>query len=321
MGERRPLRFEKYVGGGIEAGVMKIAFIGLGKMGKAMAGRLLSAGHDLALFNRTSGKCDSLVSQGAKRVATIAEAARHGEVVVTMLENDEALRDVSVGGGGLLSSMMKRSIHVAMGTHGVSLIEELTAAHAKAGHGFLSAPVLGRPSAAEAGLLMIIVAGEPATVKTCQPLFDAMGRHTFDGGPEPKAAAAAKIVNNFILACAIQSLGEGFALGRKCGIPAVSLLKILTNGLFSGSAHKIYGKIIAENNYFGEPGFTANTGLKDLGLAIAASEAVSVPLPSAVVCRDRLLSAIANGNGNSDWSVMALEQARASGIQSPPGAR
>jgi 3-hydroxyisobutyrate dehydrogenase-like beta-hydroxyacid dehydrogenase len=293
---------------------MKVGFVGLGKMGQPMATRLVAAGHDVGVYNRTPSKCNDLVNQGATLNRTVAEAANHGDVVVTMLENDAALKAVTLGEGGLLASMSKGAIHVAMGTHSIVLVNMLSKLHGEVGQVFLSAPVLGRPAAAAAGQLGIVAGGPPAAVNICRPLFDALGRRTFDGGANPIGAAAAKIVNNFILACSIEAMGEGIALGLKCDLPAGSLVEILTDGLFSGPAHKIYGKIIAESNYFDAPGFTAKMGLKDVLLALTAGEELSVPLPSANVCRDRLLSAIAHGDGGSDWAVMALEQARASGL-------
>ena len=142
-----------------------------------------------------------------------------------------------------------------------------------------------------------------------------MGRRTFDAGKEPVAGAAAKIANNLVLACAIEAMGEGFALAEKCGLPGALFLEILTDGLFAAPAYgKIYGKIIADKAYFGDAGFTATTGLKDINLALSAGEGVAVPMPSVNAARDRLLAAIAQGHGDRDWSVMALEQARASGI-------
>ena len=141
-----------------------------------------------------------------------------------------------------------------------------------------------------------------------------MGRRTFDCGPAPVGAAAAKIANNAVLACAIEAMAEGFALAEKSGVAGSAFLEILTDGLFAAPAYKIYGKLIAERGYFGEAGFTATTGLKDVNLALAAGETVGVPLPSANVCRDRLLGAIAHGNGERDWSVLAYEQRRASGM-------
>ncbi len=293
---------------------MKVGFIGLGKMGAAMAGRLLEGGHTIGVYNRTAAKAADLVARGATSLDSVADAARYGDVVISMVENDGALTGIALEAGGLIASMPRGAIHVAMGTHSLALVKKLAEAHADVGQHFIAAPVLGRPPAAEAGQLGIIAGGAPDAIASCQPLFDTMGRRTYDGGPDPVGAAAAKIVNNFILACSIEALGEGFALGRKCGLPADSLYEILTDGLFASPAYKVYGRIIADQNYFEQPGFSATTGLKDILLALSAAESVHVPLPSANVCRDRLIGAIANGHAGADWSVMAHEQARASGI-------
>ena len=293
---------------------MKVGFIGLGKMGTAMVGRLLKSGHDVAVYNRTASKAIALVEVGATAVSTVAEAASYGSAVITMLENDDALKGICTSETGLISSLPNGTVHIAMGTHSIALIKDMTRIHGEAGKRFVCTPVLGRPPVAEAGQLGIIVGGEPDALTACQALFEAMGRRTYDCGPDPVSAAAAKIVNNFILACSIEALGEGFALGRKCGLPALSLYDILTDNLFSGPAHKVYGKIIADQDYFEQPGFSAMTGLKDILLALSAGQSTNVPLPCANVCRDRLLSAIANGNAEADWAVMAHEQARASGL-------
>lgn len=281
-------------------------------MGAAMAGRLLNAGHAVGVYNRTASKADVLVSNGATLLASLAEAAVFGEVVITMLENDAALSAIVGGADGLVSTMPQGAIHVAMGTHSVAFVKAMTEPHADAGVRFISAPVLGRPPAAAAGELGIIVGGAPDAVTACQPLFDAMGRRTYSAGVEPVGAAAAKIVNNMILVCAIEALGEGFALARRLGLPEDSLLEILTDGLFSSPAYQVYGPIIAQEDYFAAPGFSATTGLKDVMLALNAGEIAGVPLPSVDICRDRLLSAIANGFGDADWSVMAYEPAVAS---------
>lgn len=294
---------------------MKVSFIGLGKMGLAMSDRLLGGGHTLTVYNRTATKGSDLVSRGAKLAASIAEAAKASDVVITMLENDGALASVAFDKGGLVESLGKDAIHVSMGTHSTGLIRKLTEAHAKAGQILVGAPVMGRPPAAAAGQLGILAGGPASAIEKCQPLFAAMGRRTFDAGKEPVAAASAKISVNLVLACAIEAMGEGFALAEKCGLPGPAFLEILTDGLFAAPAYKIYGKIIAEKGYFGDPGFSATTGLKDINLALAASEGVGVPTPALNVSRDRLLGAIANGHGDRDWSVMALEQARASGIE------
>jgi 3-hydroxyisobutyrate dehydrogenase-like beta-hydroxyacid dehydrogenase len=293
---------------------MKVGFIGLGRMGSAMADRILAGGHQIAVYNRTAAKCADLVSRGAKLAETIADAATFGEVTITMLENDKALASVVHHGGGLLQSIPKGGIHVAMGTHSVDLIAELTETHAKAGQVLVSAPVMGRPPVAASGQLGILAGGPADAVAKCQPLFDSMGRRTFDCGAVPAGAATAKIANNFVLACALEAMSEGFVLAEKSGVPVSTFYDILTDGLFASPAHKIYGKLIAEKAYLGEAGFAATTGLKDVNLALAAGERAGVPLPSGNVCRDRLVSAIARGNGARDWSVLADEQARASGM-------
>lgn len=293
---------------------MKVSFVGLGKMGVAMAGQILAAGHDLGVYNRTASKGADLVAKGATALTSVADAGAFADVVVSMVENDKALRAVTLGDGGLVSSSAKGSIHVAMGTHSIALVKEITEAHEAAGQQFISAPVMGRPPVAEAGQLGVVAGGPADAVAKVQPLFDAMGRRTYAAGPLPVSAASAKIVNNFLLAAAIEALGEGFALGEKCGLPGDALLEILTDGLFSAPAYKIYGKMIVDKSYFSAPGFAATTGLKDVNLALGAGEAMAVPLPSANICRDRLLSAIANGHAGADWSVMAHEQARASGL-------
>lgn len=293
---------------------MKVGVIGLGRMGSAMADRILGGGHEVAVYNRTASKCDDVVARGAKRAGSIAEAAGFGEVTITMLENDAALSSVAMDSGGLLQSLPKGGIHLAMGTHSVALIGKLTEAHAKAEQILVSAPVMGRPPAAASGQLGILTGGPADAVETCQPLFAAMGRRTFDCGVTPVGAAAAKIANNAVLACAVEAMAEGFALAEKSGVPGAAFLDVLTDGLFAAPAYKIYGKLIAERGYFGEAGFAATTGLKDVNLALSAGETVGVPLPSVNVCRDRLLSAIARGNGERDWSVLADEQARASAM-------
>ena len=146
------------------------------------------------------------------------------------------------------------------------------------------------------------------------PLFQAIGRRTFEVGPEPAAAAAIKLTNNFVLGCAIEVIGEAYALVEKFGVERAVMYDVLTDGLFSAPAYKVYGKIILDEAY-DKVGQSAVNGFKDAELALAAGAGAGVPLPSVSVWRDRLLSAIAHGDGGKDWAVMALEQARASGLR------
>ena len=292
---------------------MNVGFIGLGRMGRGMAGRLLAAGHDLAVYNRTRAKADALGEAGAKIVASIAELVRHGDVTITMLADDPALEAVALHHGGLVQALPKGAIHMVMGTHGVDVIRRIGTSHAEAGQILVAAPVLGRPDLAASGQLGIVVAGPSAAVDRCRPLLAAMGRRSFEAGTDPVAATSIKVTNNFVLGCAIEAMGEAFSLVRKYGVAPEVFYEVMTDGLFSAPAYKVYGKIIVEQSY-DRVGQKALLGLKDANLALAAGEAVGVPLPSCNVWRDRLVGAAAHGDGDKDWAVMALEQARASGL-------
>ena len=293
---------------------MKAGFIGLGRMGQAMARRLLDGGHDLGLYNRTADKLKPLLGLGGKALDSIKAAATYGEAVFTMLADDAAVMDVASKPAGLVESLPRGSIHICAGTHSVACIAELKERHGKAGQVLLATPMLGRPEVVASGQAGMVLAGAKASVDRCRPLFDAIARRTFEGGSDPVAAAAIKIANNFVLGCAIEAMGEGFALVRKYKVAPEVFLDVMTDGLFACSAYKVYGKIIAEQRY--QPaGQRAVLGLKDANLALTAGEAVGVPLPSGNVWRDRLVGALAHGEGEHDWAVMAKDQARASGLE------
>jgi len=292
---------------------MKAGFIGLGRMGQAMARRLLDGGYDLGVYNRTADKLKPLTGLGAKPLDSIKAAATYGQAVFTMLADDAAVMDVATKPAGLLESLPHGGIHICAGTHSVACIAELKERHGKAGQVLLATPMLGRPEMVLAGQAGMVLAGASAGRELCRPLFEAIARRTFEGGSDPVAAAAIKIANNFVLGCAIEAMGEGFALIRKYDVTPDVFLNVMTDGLFACSAYKIYGKIIAEQRY--QPaGQRAVLGLKDANLALAAGEAVGVPLPSGNVWRDRLVGALAHGEGEHDWAVMAKDQARASGL-------
>ena len=292
---------------------MKVAFIGLGRMGSAMARRLLDAKHEVAVYNRTPGKTQALASAGARAVTSIKDAAAFGDAVFTMLADDAALRDVVNQAGGLLASLPKGGIHICAGTHSVAVIQEMKALHDKAGLALLHTPMLGRPEAVASGAAGIVVGGPADVIARCHPLFEAIARRVFEAGTDPASAAAIKIANNFVLGCAIEAMGEGFSLVRKYAVAPDVFYDVLTDGLFAAPAYKVYGKLIADERYL-PAGQRAILGLKDANLALAAGEAVGVPLPSGNVWRDRLVGAVAHGEAEHDWAVMAKDQARASGL-------
>lgn len=286
---------------------MKIGFIGLGAMGSAMASNLVAAGHSVTVWNRSEAACAPLASLGAK-VASTPDRAAQGEVLCSMLANDQAVREVFFD-QGLIDAMDRGMVHVNHATISVALARELAQAHAERGLDYVAAPVFGRPDMAAAAKLNILVAGKSSAIERVQPLLQAMGSKVWPMGDAPERANVAKIAGNFMLASAIESMAEATALTRAYGVSAADFLDVMTQTLFAAPAYQGYGKLIAEGRY--KPaGFALPLGFKDVGLAQAAGEAARVPLPFAGVLRDAMLEALAAGDAELDWSALALVAAR-----------
>jgi len=290
---------------------MKIGFIGLGHMGAAMARNLLKAGHEVIVWNRSPGKADALVADGAGRAATPAEAAA-GEVVHTMLADDHALEAVTFGDGGILSAS-GQAIHISHSTIGLPLAERLAKAHADHGSTLVSAPVFGRPAAAEAAKLFVVAAGPAAALARCQSLFDAVGQKSFFVGDHPPAANMVKLCGNFLILSAVEALAEAMTLAEKSGVPKASLLEVLTGSLFGSPIYQIYGDILVKGA-FRPAGFTAPLGLKDMNLVSQAATDARVPMPVLAVLRDHLLSTIAREGEDIDWSAIGRIVAADAGL-------
>ncbi|MFB2562765.1 NAD(P)-dependent oxidoreductase [Rhizobium sp. IMFF44] len=291
---------------------MKVGFIGLGQMGSAMTVNLIKAGHEVTVYNRSRGKAEALAGEGAKVAATVADACGD-EAVFTMLAHDDALSAVVHGDGGVLASLGKGAVHISASTISVAMSERLTREHAAAGQHFVAAPVFGRPEAAAAAKLFIAAAGTPDAIQSVTPLFDAIGQRTFVLGEEPKAANLVKLSGNFLIASVIESLGEAMALVEKGGVDRHAYLDLLTSTLFNAPVYKTYGGLIADRK-FQPAGFTAPLGQKDIRLALAAGEALNVPLPLASLLRDRFLTLLAHGGEELDWSAIGVFAAQDSGL-------
>jgi 3-hydroxyisobutyrate dehydrogenase-like beta-hydroxyacid dehydrogenase len=281
---------------------MKVGFIGLGRMGAGMAGRLLRAGHDITVYNRTPSKAEQLVAQGAHLARRVADVCR-GDAVITMLADDGAVEGVVFGDHGLQHDLAKGAIHVSMSTISVALSERLTAEHASAGQRFVAAPAFGRPDAAAAGKLFILAAGASDTVETCMPLFEAMGQKTVRAGTEPRAANLVKLSGNFLIASVIEALGEALALASKAGIDRQHYVEMLTSTLFTGPLFTNYGALLAERK-FQPAGFAAQLGAKDIRLTLSVAETLRVPMPLGSLLHDRFLRLLARGGEGLDWSAI-----------------
>lgn len=289
-----------------------IGFIGLGRMGSGMAANLLSAGHEVVVYNRTAEKARALVGQGAKGAESVGAACR-GEVVVTMLADDRALEQVAFGSDGILERLGKGAVHVSSSTISIALAERLAQAHAARGQRFVSAPVFGRPDAAAAGKLFIVAAGEDAALAAVSVLFEVMGQRTFVVSDRPAAANLVKLSGNFLIAAVVEGLGEAMALVEKGGIDRREYLEILTSTLFGAPVYRTYGGLLAEAKF--EPaGFAASLGHKDIRLALEAAEALRVPMPLASLVHDRFLALLAQGGERLDWSAIGMLATKDAGL-------
>jgi 3-hydroxyisobutyrate dehydrogenase-like beta-hydroxyacid dehydrogenase len=281
---------------------MKLGFIGLGHMGSAMAANLVRAGHEVTVFNRTPGKSSSLTALGAHEAATLAGACR-GEVVITMLADDEAASQIALGSDGIVANLSKGTIHLSMSTISVAMSKRLAQAHAQSGQRYVAAPVMGRPDMAAAAKLFIVAAGDPGAIDACRPVFDALGQKTSTIGTEPPAANLVKLTANFLQAAVIESLGEAIALIGKAGIDRHAYVDLLTSTIFTAPAYKIFGPLIADGR-FGPAAFAAPLGYKDIRLALTEAETLRVPMPLASLLHDRFLRLFAQGGENLDWSAI-----------------
>ena len=283
---------------------MKVGFIGLGNMGSAIARNLIKAGQSLTVYNRTRKRAEGFKSLGARIAETPMAAVAGVEVLVTMLADDRAVEDVVFAPGNAIDALSPGAIHISMSTISVGLSRRLAVAHADKQQNYVAATVLGRPDLAEAAKLFVIAAGPTEQVKRCDPLFDAVGQKTFHLGEDAAAANVIKLAGNFVITAAIESLAESFAFVRKFDIDPNAFLGVLTESVFGSPVYRTYGSIIATDK-FQPVGFKLPLGLKDNRLLLAAAEEAKVPMPLASLIRDRFLTALAQGLGDSDWAAIA----------------
>ncbi len=292
---------------------MKVGFLGLGRMGAAVAANILRAGHDLTVWNRSPGKTEPLVSAGAAMARTPREAAGGRDIVLSMLADDAALESVLSGDDGLLAGLGANALHVSMSTIAVATADDVAARHASRGQRYISAPVFGRPDAAAAAKLFVVAGGDAAEIERALPLFEAIGQRVFQVGERPSAANLVKLCGNFAILAAIETMGEAMALAEKGGVRKAQLLEVLTGTLFDAPVYRNYGPILV-NERFRPAGFAAPLGLKDMRLAAEAAEKSVTPMPLLSLLRDRLLVTIAKEGADIDWSAIGRTSARNAGL-------
>jgi 3-hydroxyisobutyrate dehydrogenase-like beta-hydroxyacid dehydrogenase len=293
---------------------MQVTFIGLGNMGLPLARHVLDAGFDLAVYNRTAAKADSLVDAGAKRADSPHTAVQGSECLITMLTDDKALNAVLDGEDGALAGLERGALHISMSTISVDLSRRLDDRHREAGIHYVAAPVFGRPEAAKAKTLAILFAGSTEAIKRAQPFLHAMGHRLLEVGREPPLASSVKLAGNMLIAAMLQALGESFALVEKSGLPPQRFLSIVNGAVFKSPVYENYGGMIVDER-FDPAGFPLRMGLKDLRLVLAAAAQTQTPMPLAKLLHDHALDAINRGWGELDWSALAKVSADNAGLR------
>jgi 3-hydroxyisobutyrate dehydrogenase-like beta-hydroxyacid dehydrogenase len=279
---------------------MQIAFLGLGKMGIAIARHLLKAGHDLTVWNRTASHAEPLRELGASLAATPLEAVAHAEVVFTMVMDDPALESVILDSGAI-KAMQPGSIHVSLSTISVALSDRLTDAHRAARTHFAAAPVFGRPNVAQEGRLWTVTAGESQAIEKIQPLLDSFSRGVTVVSEKPSAAHALKLGGNFLITAMIASVSESLVFAEALGIEPALFLETVNNALFRSPFYEAYGKIMLHPPEI--PGGTIALGEKDVRLFREAAAGSGVKTELADLFEANFQKAIEAGMKDQDWAA------------------
>ena len=291
-----------------------ISFIGLGSMGLPIAMNLLESGYNLRVYNRTAQKAQPLVEKGAELVSNPADVVEPGSIAISMLANDQAVEEVVLGENGILEKLGSGGVHISMSTVSPTTAEKLAQQHQQQGSHYLAAPVFGRPDAAAARKLWICLSGNAAAKERALPLLNVLGQKVFDFGEQVGAANVVKLSGNFLIVSAIEAMAEAFTLAQKNGIERSQVAELIGQTLFACPIYQNYGRLIAQEQY--EPaGFKLALGLKDVELALQTAKESQMPMPLASLVRDRLISAVAKGRGDIDWTGLALGVSEEAGLK------
>lgn len=280
-----------------------VGFIGLGKMGFAMAANIQRAGYPLVVWNRSTEKAKVLLGSGARLAESPAAAASAADFVISSLADDDAVRAVVLGPQGILSGIRQGAVHIGTSTISPKLSEELEKMHGKTASHYIAGPVVGRVPAAEAGQLVALLAGRSDLVERAEPLVAAYASQIFVVGDRPVQASTAKLIANFLGASAMDLIGQTLTWAERSGMSATFVSGLLS-GFFAHPATREYVAKINDRD-FDTVGFTASGGLKDILLMIEAARDVQLTLSSAEALRTKLEMAIAKGWQDKDWSCFA----------------
>lgn len=279
-----------------------VAAIGLGRMGGAIARNICRAGFEVRVFNRTPAKAEPFVALGATAAASPAEAACDADVVVTNLLDDASVLEYLTREDGVLAGMKAGAVHVGTTTVSPGFATEAARLHAEAGSHYVAGPVVGRPEQAEAGELLTVVAGEEEAIEAARPVLEAYTSSIMSVGETHADANSVKLAINYFSISLVELMGELYAFAEKSGI-GVERMRDLVQWLLKHPAFVSYSENIAARRF--EPaGFSLRAGHKDVQLMLEASVDVRAPLKYGSLIRDKLITALARGMDELDWSAI-----------------
>lgn len=293
---------------------IKVAFIGLGNMGSKIAKRLLEAGFDLTVWNRTASKMAPLVGQGAKQTASAKEAASGADVVVTSLMDDQSVLDNLRGHEGILAGLRPGAVHICLTTISPYCADELEQMHATHGSIYVSGPVIGPTAAAVTGQLISYLAGAPAAVEQVKPVCMAYSKQVIVISERPSIANCMKLAINYNVVSTIELIGEIYVFAEKCGIPLVYLRDFWQQNWFAHPGAKMYAEKLRARDFGGQGGFAMKGGLKDVHLMLATAERNGAPLEIGNIVERKLRKGIEAGMQDADWSAFYEITRREAGL-------
>lgn len=292
-----------------------VGWIGTGRMGFAMAGRLARAGADLAVWNRTRTKAEPLAELGATVVDSLTDL-RGRDVVFTMVSSDKDLEQVLTGDGGLIADPVNvPAVVVDTSTVSTETSEAMRAACAAVGTRFLASPVSGNGKVVAAGMLTLVCSGDEDTFERARPLLEAIAKHVTYVG-EGDTARLAKICHNLMLGVVTQSLAEITVLAEKGGMTRAAFLEFLNNSVMGSVFTRYKSPALVHLDY--TPTFTPILLRKDFDLGLAAARQLDVPMPIAAATAQLVQEIVSSGRVTEDFAILLDQQAAASGLELKP---
>ena len=275
-----------------------VGFAGLGLMGSRMAANVLRAGFPTTVWNRTPSKAHPLSAAGAHLAASPSELASKSSVIVTMLADPAAVREVYLTPNGLLAGDVSGKTFVDMSTIGPTEARAMAAEVAARGGRFVDCPVTGSRDGAAAGKLILMASGEAAALDAFRPVADVVGSKLIVVANEPGAASHLKLVGNLLISFMLEGLCEGLVLAKKGGVSPEAVLELVAASGYASPYYDFKGKAILARDF--QQHFSIDLMHKDLGLALAEGAHLAAPLPGLAVIRETYSAARAAGDGQAD---------------------